>query len=162
MNEDYKFCEVRDPAEMEKDQHEKNMRMLDFTQMLQFDQFKKAYAEILYRWELLHTRAEILKYVSTPSEPHKGLEFNAECQHCHQEVRGAQCYHCKEFVIQCAICHVTVKGSSSFCLACGHGGHTFHIVEWFKTHDMCPTGCGCFCLYDNPMASAVSEDVTIT
>ena len=48
-------------------------RMLDLTQMLQFDQFKKAYAEILYRWELLNTRAEILKYVSTPSQPHKGL-----------------------------------------------------------------------------------------
>jgi len=47
--------------------------MLDLNQMLQFDEFKKAYAEILYRWELLNTRAEILKYVSTPSQPHKGL-----------------------------------------------------------------------------------------
>ena len=42
-------------------------------------------------------------------------EFNAECQHCHQEVRGAQCYHCKEFVIQCAICHVSVKGEDHCC-----------------------------------------------
>ena len=62
----------------------------------------------------------------------------------------------------CDMLHVTPPGSSSFCLACGHGGHAFHVDEWFKTHDMCPTGCGCYCLYDNPMASPGGEEVTVT
>ena len=46
-----------------------------------------------------------------------------------------------------------VSGWSSFCLACGHGGHTVHMMEWFKSYEECPAGCGCLCLIDNPMIS---------
>ena len=38
-----------------------------------YDQFKKVYADILYRWDLLEKRAEVLKYVSIPAEPHTGV-----------------------------------------------------------------------------------------
>ena len=37
-------------------------------------------------------------------------------------------------------------GSSNFCLACGHGGHIKHMLEWFSKDDLCPAGCGCRCL----------------
>ncbi len=41
--------------------------------MLQFDDFKKCYGEILYRWGLREKRADVLKFASCPPEPHKGI-----------------------------------------------------------------------------------------
>ncbi|XP_039619537.1 GATOR complex protein WDR59-like [Polypterus senegalus] len=120
--------------------------LLDPSNTLQYDEFKKCYGEILYRWGLREKRAEVLKFIACPPEPHKGIEFGVYCCHCRSEVRGTQCAACKHLTFQCAICHVAVRGSSNFCLSCGHGGHTSHMMEWFCTQDVCPTGCGCHCL----------------
>lgn len=138
-----------DPRERERDQHDKNKRLLDPANTQQFDDFKKCYGEILYRWGLREKRAEVLKFVSCPPDPHKGIEFGVYCSHCRSEVRGTQCAICKGFTFQCAICHVAVRGSSNFCLTCGHGGHTSHMMEWFRTQEVCPTGCGCHCLLES-------------
>ncbi|CAH1780353.1 unnamed protein product [Owenia fusiformis] len=135
-----------DSKQLELEQHEANMLILDPAKRHQYDAFKKAYANILYQWGLMEQRNEILKFVSTPPEPHKGIEFVTVCHHCRKEVRGAQCGSCKYAGLQCSICHIAVKGSSNFCLSCGHGGHTGHILDWFQTHDVCPTGCGCSCI----------------
>uniref|UniRef100_A0A8D2JEP8 WD repeat domain 59 n=1 Tax=Varanus komodoensis TaxID=61221 RepID=A0A8D2JEP8_VARKO len=124
-------------------------RVLDPANSQQFDDFKKCYGEILYRWGLREKRAEVLKFVSCPPDPHKGIEFGVYCSHCRSEVRGVQCALCKGFAFQCAICHVAVRGSSNFCLTCGHGGHTSHMMEWFRTQEVCPTGCGCHCLLES-------------
>nr|XP_020744860.1 WD repeat-containing protein 59 isoform X10 [Odocoileus virginianus texanus] len=144
-----------DPRERERDQHDKNKRLLDPANTQQFDDFKKCYGEILYRWGLREKRAEVLKFVSCPPDPHKGIvlvaepispclsfghlrpppEFGVYCSHCRSEVRGTQCAICKGFTFQCAICHVAVRGSSNFCLTCGHGGHTSHMMEWFRTQE---------------------------
>ncbi|NXX84351.1 WDR59 protein, partial [Urocolius indicus] len=62
-----------DHREREKDQHEKNKRLLDPANTQQFDDFKKCYGEILYRWGLREKRAEVLKFVSCPPEPHRGI-----------------------------------------------------------------------------------------
>lgn len=48
-------------------------RLLDPTNMLQFDDFKKCYGEILYRWGLREKRADVLKFASCAPEPHKGI-----------------------------------------------------------------------------------------
>ncbi|XP_033013314.1 GATOR complex protein WDR59 isoform X1 [Lacerta agilis] len=138
-----------DHRDREKDQHDKNKRLLDPANTQQFDDFKKCYGEILYRWGLREKRAEVLKFVSCPPDPHKGIEFGVYCSHCRSEVRGVQCALCKGFAFQCAICHVAVRGSSNFCLTCGHGGHTSHMMEWFRTQEVCPTGCGCHCLLES-------------
>ncbi|XP_012661614.1 GATOR complex protein WDR59 isoform X2 [Otolemur garnettii] len=138
-----------DPRERERDQHDRNKRLLDPANTQQFDDFKKCYGEILYRWGLREKRAEVLKFVSCPPDPHKGIEFGVYCSHCRSEVRGTQCAICKGFTFQCAICHVAVRGSSNFCLTCGHGGHTSHMMEWFRTQEVCPTGCGCHCLLES-------------
>ncbi|XP_067386241.1 GATOR2 complex protein WDR59 isoform X2 [Emydura macquarii macquarii] len=138
-----------DHREREKDQHDKNKRLLDPANTQQFDDFKKCYGEILYRWGLREKRAEVLKFASCPPDPHKGIEFGVYCSHCRSEVRGTQCAICKGFTFQCAICHVAVRGSSNFCLTCGHGGHTSHMMEWFRTQEVCPTGCGCHCLLES-------------
>nr|XP_006825086.1 PREDICTED: WD repeat-containing protein 59-like [Saccoglossus kowalevskii] len=76
-------------------------------------------------------------------------KFGTLCQHCHREVKGAHCVECKRYSFQCAICHVAVKGSSNFCLSCRHGGHSHHMLEWFQTQDVCPTGCGCYCMQED-------------
>ncbi|XP_065139846.2 GATOR2 complex protein WDR59 isoform X1 [Paramisgurnus dabryanus] len=146
--DDYRYANqiYADPREREKEQHDMNKRLLDPSNSLQFDDFKKCYGEILHRWGLREKRAEVLKFVSCPPEPHKGIEFGVYCCHCRSQARGTQCAVCKRFTFQCAICHVAVRGSSNFCLSCGHGGHTSHMMDWFRSQDVCPTGCGCHCL----------------
>ncbi|XP_063336682.1 GATOR2 complex protein WDR59 isoform X1 [Pelmatolapia mariae] len=146
--DDYRYVNqgYTDPREREREQHEMNKRLLDPANTLQFDDFKKCYGEILYRWGLRDKRAEVLKFASCPPEPHKGIEFGVYCCHCRSQARGTQCAVCKRLTFQCAICHVAVRGSSNFCLSCGHGGHTSHMMDWFRRQDECPAGCGCHCL----------------
>ena len=45
----------------------------------------------------------------------------------------------------CELCRLPVKGFSCICPSCEHGGHASHWLQWFKTKDVCPTGCGCKC-----------------
>lgn len=48
--------------------------MLDPKKTFQYDQFKKVYAEILYRWNLYEQRAQVLKYVNCGlSDRHEGI-----------------------------------------------------------------------------------------
>ncbi|KAM9301671.1 GATOR2 complex protein WDR59 isoform 2-T2 [Gastrophryne carolinensis] len=149
--DEYRYSNMNyvDHQGREKEQHDKNKRLLDPANAQQFDDFKKCYGEILYRWGLQEKRAEVLKFVSCPPEPHRGIEFGVYCSHCRSEVRGTQCAICKGFTFQCSICHVAVRGSSNFCLSCGHGGHTAHMLEWFSAQEVCPTGCGCHCLLES-------------
>ncbi|XP_039209658.1 GATOR complex protein WDR59 isoform X2 [Crotalus tigris] len=63
-----------DPRDRERDQHDRNKRLLDPANTQQFDDFKKCYGEILYRWGLREKRAEVLKFVSCPPDPHKGID----------------------------------------------------------------------------------------
>ncbi|XP_077982263.1 GATOR2 complex protein WDR59-like [Glandiceps talaboti] len=147
--DDYRFStKSLDPLELEREIHEDRIHILNPNFNLQYDEFKEAYANILYKWNLKEARAEILKYVSTPQMKHAGIEFGTVCQHCHREVKGPKCNECQGYSFQCAICHIAVKGSSNFCLSCGHGGHSFHMLEWFESNEVCPTGCGCYCLQE--------------
>ncbi|XP_023188638.1 GATOR complex protein WDR59 isoform X3 [Xiphophorus maculatus] len=146
--DDYRYGNqsYTDPRERERELHDMNKRLLDPANTLQFDDFKKSYGEILYRWGLGDKRADVLKFTAGPPEPHKGIEFGLYCCHCRSQARGTQCAVCKRLTFQCAVCHVAVRGSSNFCLSCGHGGHTGHMMDWFRRQDECPAGCGCRCL----------------
>uniref|UniRef100_A0A3P9NRB4 WD repeat domain 59 n=1 Tax=Poecilia reticulata TaxID=8081 RepID=A0A3P9NRB4_POERE len=146
--DDYRYGNqsYMDPRERERELHDMNKRLLDPANTLQFDDFKKSYGEILYRWGLGDKRADVLKFTAGPPEPHKGIEFGLYCCHCRSQARGTQCAVCKRLTFQCAVCHVAVRGSSNFCLSCGHGGHTGHMMDWFRRQDECPAGCGCRCL----------------
>merc|ERR1712071_641474 len=53
----------------------------------------------------------VLKYLSVPLEPHRGVEFVSECYPCRQTVRGPQCMLCKRLCMHCSICRIVVKGS---------------------------------------------------
>ena len=97
------------------------------------------------------------------------VAFGIQCHHCDSPLtNGITCPRCNRYGLSCSICRIAVKGvyrlsllefikgcslstlgCSNFCLSCGHGGHTFHMMDWFTDHDVCPTGCGCHCI-DQP------------
>ncbi|XP_037810838.1 GATOR complex protein Wdr59 [Lucilia sericata] len=111
-----------------------------------FDQFKKLYAEILYGWQLLTIRSLILKHTAFSKSPPQGVEFVTECSGCNKTKRTSACGPCQRPVLFCALCCIPVKGAANACLACGHGGHLMHMMQWFEKHNVCASGCGCHCL----------------
>ncbi|KAI4488494.1 hypothetical protein M0802_011600 [Mischocyttarus mexicanus] len=128
----------------------KNIKVLDDKYTALYNGYKKAYAEVLHRWQLLDARAQVLKHVSImPIDIHKGVEFQSECQICGKVCRGPQCLNCKRLTFQCVVCHISVRGPSNFCILCGHGGHTQHLAAWFVNETVCPAGCGCCCLQES-------------
>lgn len=140
------FIRAKNPQEEQRKQYENDCRFVYNSELRLYDHYMNQYADVLYRWNLLGKRAEVIKFLSEPQKPHKGVEFSTRCYNCPQMFRGAQCGTCKALGFQCVICHVAVRGASNFCVACGHGGHTYHLMTWFETMDVCPTGCGCRCL----------------
>ncbi|XP_062593014.1 GATOR2 complex protein WDR59-like isoform X3 [Saccostrea cucullata] len=148
--EDYKIEDEDGIKEKENERlaklHESNCRLLDPNAQNQYDVFLKSYADILYHWGYTNNAKLVLKYLTQLPEPHTGIEFGVRCYHCHQEGRGAKCGSCKSLAFNCSICHIGVKGNSTFCLRCGHGGHTTHMIDWFKENKECPTGCSCKCV----------------
>ena len=143
-------------------------RLLDTVMLRQCSEFHRAYADILYSWQLLDQRAEILKFKVTPSlDAHQEqIGFVNWCKACGNKVQGPTCKDSHSYTFNCSICNLSVKGergarererervffspcvagSSTFCLMCGHGGHGKHMLEWFSKYKHCPTGCGCCCL----------------
>ncbi|GFO43358.1 WD repeat-containing protein 59 [Plakobranchus ocellatus] len=123
--------------------------MLDPDLWYQYERIKHSYANILFKWGLLNERRQVLKHTVAAEADIKGIEVNVTCWNCSREVRGAQCTECSYPALQCSICHIGVRGAANMCIACGHGGHLAHLMEWFKEYDVCPTGCGCHCLQEN-------------
>ncbi|XP_044008732.1 GATOR complex protein WDR59 isoform X2 [Aphidius gifuensis] len=151
-NRSNSWSESLDDLKLNNDSYDngKRIKLLDDKNAQLYDSYKKAYAEVLHRWRLLDARAQVLKHVSSlPTETPKEVEFQSECQICIKTSKGPQCSSCKRFAFQCVICHISVRGPSNFCTACGHGGHTKHLATWFSTETVCPTGCGCCCLRES-------------
>ncbi|VDI29347.1 WD repeat-containing protein 59 [Mytilus galloprovincialis] len=150
IDNDFKLEDEEDVKErqeqLDKTAHENYCRMLDPVDKNKYDEYLRCYANILDCWGLKNQSREVMKFVSNAPPEHRGIEFSVYCYKCSQPVRGSQCLSCKYPAFNCAICHLGVKGLSNFCLACGHGGHTAHLTEWFKRENECPTGCGCQCL----------------
>ena len=130
---------------------------------LQNDLIMHIYAELLYRLNLLNQRAMVLKNIGSDSaysglfgdkqtsndEPEERLpNLTVQCYNvnCHNNCHSVQCPSCKKFSLYCSICRLPVKGSSSVCIKCLHGGHINHFSTWFESYDFCPAGCGCKCL----------------
>lgn len=55
--------------------------------------------------------------MSTPPEPHRGIEIKSDCQYCHEPGQDAYCNTCKKPSLQCIICHISIKGNS-FTIIC--------------------------------------------
>ncbi|XP_013134014.1 PREDICTED: WD repeat-containing protein 59 [Papilio polytes] len=112
--------------------------------------FKRAYADVLHRWQLLYKRTEVMKLVSGAGEaaPAPGPEAVWECAWCGRVCRGGACAACRRPALRCAVCALAVRGLAVACALCGHAGHAHHLQTWFSQHDNCPTGCGCKCVIE--------------
>ncbi|CAG8594124.1 7828_t:CDS:10, partial [Paraglomus occultum] len=140
-----------------------------------YDQYRLAYAKLLYMWGLLEARAELLKFMDLVKSKtiFGGLVVDKEnlrtvhsvCQTCgsatvNTSTRGRLKLRCtnescetnkknarKESGIKCSICRCLTKGLVSFCIKCNHGGHAMHMRDWFANNNVkCPSGCGCSCI----------------
>ena len=114
-----------------------------------YDQYKRAYATLLNRWKLFVRSNEIRKLISDRSmideEDTEKFLYVRKCTFCQSPMNGKPCSNCKT-KDHCNICTLSIKGISSFCMVCLHGGHFKCMKEWFKVKYVCSTGCGCFCV----------------
>ncbi|XP_063838524.1 GATOR2 complex protein WDR59 [Ostrinia nubilalis] len=114
--------------------------------------FKRAYADILHRWQLLYRKTEVMKLVRCKHESASarppGPSLAAECGWCGRLAKGAACTSCGRVALRCAVCTLGVRGLACACAYCGHAGHAAHMMKWFSERDTCPTGCGCKCLIE--------------
>lgn len=140
-----------DPREVERTNHRANCKMLNPGKTSQYDEYKKKYAEILYKWKLYEQRAWVLNCLSTSPPKIKAVDFVAVCHYCKSDVRGVQCDKCKKLTLHCIVCHRAVRGELHFCVSCGHGGHVAHMMDWFQSQSECPSGCGCHCLAEGEL-----------
>lgn len=141
--------------------------ILDPDLMLQYDYYKKIYADILYRWKLIEKRALLLRTIQSKlmSEkeslyhlPFATLCPSAGCSTSTKFSRNVFCSDCNMYSFVCCMCRTAVKGAANHCLLCGHGGHAVHMQDWFLTHSECPTGCGCLCIQPQHDAKAAPLD----
>ncbi|KDQ52927.1 hypothetical protein JAAARDRAFT_61692 [Jaapia argillacea MUCL 33604] len=123
------------------------------------------YAEMLFAWQLLPKRVELLKSVSvelraivpigtsTQSRQELQLGVHRLCTICSSDLsedRPNSCSTCgaKSTMPRCSICSLPIKGLSYNCLKCCHVVHaTCHKNQKFS---VCPSGCGCQCLGFQP------------
>ncbi|XP_052747007.1 GATOR complex protein WDR59 isoform X2 [Bicyclus anynana] len=114
--------------------------------------FKRAYADVLHRWQLLYKRTEVMKLVRCKFEltsPGDGVgEAAWECAWCGRTVRGPACAACRRLALRCAVCGRGVRGLAVACALCSHAAHAQHMLAWFAQHDTCPAGCGCKCIIE--------------
>ncbi|KAG4069884.1 hypothetical protein HA402_009591 [Bradysia odoriphaga] len=128
---------------------ELNRTILGDSQRHLYDNFKRAYSEMLYRWGLLVNRTKVLKYLSSSSDTFRGVEFVTECIKCAKVTQAPTCRDCHKPLLHCSLCRLPVRGSANSCLFCGHGGHLLHMKQWFEKNEVCATGCGCYCLKES-------------
>ncbi|KAH9507691.1 GATOR complex protein wdr59 [Bulinus truncatus] len=160
--EEFKVSEEKDPKEKElereRHQYSNSCKLLDPDQTAHFEQIKKVYANILFKWGLLIERAHILKHTDGCGVEHQTIGCPVTCFNCSESVRDVQCHVCKYPALRCSVCNMSVRGLSEVCLACGHGGHIIHMMEWFTQQSVCPSGCGCKCLQENSLRNSITQD----
>lgn len=101
-----------------------------------FNNFKTIYGDILFGWQMLNKRSEILKNMCFGKGSISGVEFAVECKHCGKLIKGPSCVSCKKSVMHCVLCRLPVRGAANVCLICGHGGHTKHLEQWFSVGNL--------------------------
>lgn len=112
--------------------HPANRTILGDSQRHLYDNFKRSYSEMLYRWGLLVNRTKVLKYLSSSSDTFRGVEFVTECIKCQKVTQAPMCRDCHKPLLYCSLCRLPVRGSANSCLFCGHGGHLLHMKQWFE------------------------------
>ncbi len=90
----------------------------------QCDEYRRVYADILYAWDLLDKRSEVLKYqVGKLAQLNGQVKLRSICHQCGQLVKGPSCKESHCFAFTCSICNLSVRGECrqncySTCHAC--------------------------------------------
>ncbi|CAI2384530.1 unnamed protein product [Moneuplotes crassus] len=120
----------------------------------------RGYLNVLQRLKAWCIAAEVVKFcqiADIQNEYGKSSMIKTKCQHCRNKESGTEvkCYldKCGKFNSHCSICDIPVRGRMWWCQLCGHGGHSYHMKEWFQMNTTCPTGCGHNCLDDSSYLS---------
>lgn len=61
-----------------------------------YDCYKRVYAEMLFRWNLLVPRAKVLKYLSVNTEFYRDVEYVTECTNCSRITKAPLCKECRK------------------------------------------------------------------
>eukprot|EP00698_Gefionella_okellyi_P024494 TRINITY_DN8660_c0_g1_i1.p1 TRINITY_DN8660_c0_g1~~TRINITY_DN8660_c0_g1_i1.p1 ORF type:complete len:804 (+),score=133.76 TRINITY_DN8660_c0_g1_i1:32-2413(+) len=110
------------------------------------------YGQLLCRAQLLQQHAELVKAGGSGSEKPSQISLEVSCARCGSKASNSLvCSKCRLLRFPCSICNVAVRGLSTFCGTCGHGGHVSHLRNWFGKNESCPTGCGCKCPQHLPL-----------
>lgn len=126
--------------------------------------------------------------LSTASRPRKFAQYSNPSN----RTKIMACPVCRKPLPRCALCLVHMGTSSSlsqkpaiqdpnaekpsnvrsvnpfnnwftWCQSCRHGGHSNHVVDWFKEHTECPvTGCSCHCMNLDSVAMAMPNSDVLT
>ena len=119
-----------DERVQEEKTHRHNCFLLDKLLVRHGDEYRRCYANILYQWQLLEQRAEVVKLQSSSNEDHTKIGewlkrassldgqclccfpkgFINYCRTCGEQVDGPDCKlsHC--FAFHCNICNLSVRG----------------------------------------------------
>eukprot|EP00668_Euglena_longa_P000812 GGOE01000981.1.p1 GENE.GGOE01000981.1~~GGOE01000981.1.p1 ORF type:complete len:709 (+),score=192.16 GGOE01000981.1:151-2277(+) len=105
-----------------------------------------AYIDLLHQRQLFVIAADLIKHCPFPkvsSISTRGTNVSAACAACNLEVRPnhSRCTQCAKRLYVCAICNQEARGLVLWNWACGHGGHSHHMRDWFAKHRHCPK-CG--------------------
>ena len=107
----------------------------------------RCYAMQLQAWRLHERRTALLRPLNAVAAGQltadESLQIRSAAQtHLHQTFASTS-----PGSSICAVCERPIRGLSSICLQCGHGGHSVHIRDFFLTSGnwLCPAGCGCCC-----------------
>ncbi|KAJ1649795.1 WD repeat-containing protein 24 [Dispira simplex] len=111
------------------------------------------YMELLRRFKLHAVATQIgnrsaFTFLKMPTTKHS--EIATSCNFCNEPLLYSDhgywaCLACQHLTSHCALCHLPAKGQVIWCRGCGHGGHAKHLIEWYRKHSRCPTGCGHEC-----------------
>ncbi|KAF9218601.1 hypothetical protein BS17DRAFT_741950 [Gyrodon lividus] len=127
---------------------------LEAGQLAQFACHILTYANVLYSWQLLNKRLELLTAVRTspfirtpPQNMDMGFNIQPACGRCGhgQSANEESCSMCgnRHTKPSCSICRLPVKGLAR---SCGQCMHITHLKCWRDNKsDTCGTGCRCRC-----------------
>ncbi|KAG2364093.1 hypothetical protein BDR07DRAFT_1355525 [Suillus spraguei] len=110
-----------------------------------------AYAEMLFRWQLLNKRLELLKSAKLTTFHANNREANFDVQHacrkCNRpldaHIETCSCCGLRTLKPRCSLCRLPVKGLSR---TCGNCLHVTHLGCWRDAvSNVCGSGCGCRC-----------------
>jgi len=113
-----------------------------------------SYVDLLSRYELWNVMTEVIGKCGAPNVSYLNqvsTTMRVACGLCGQNPGSKQlrnghvCDQHKQMPSKCATCNGVVIGVYLWCQKCGHGGHLYHVYDWYSKNEECITGCGHRC-----------------